>query len=92
MTTPQPNGENSFATNNLTPNSSSSFSWKETLYRSITRAHLHLPKSPNKKNWSYAKACDTIQIKYKLRGRRRKELNEDEKIWLIVSRKRIEQS
>ena len=49
MTTPQPNGENSFATNNLTANSSSSFSWKETLYRSIARAHLHLPKSPNKK-------------------------------------------
>ena len=49
MTTSQPNGENSSATNNSTPNSSSSFSWKQTSYRTIARADLKLPKSLNKK-------------------------------------------
>ena len=48
-TTPQPNGENCSAINNSTPNSSWSFSSKQTFYRDIARADLHLPKSPNKK-------------------------------------------
>ena len=42
MGTPQPNGENTSTTNNSTPNSSSSFSCKQTLYCFITRADLHL--------------------------------------------------
>ena len=88
MTTPQTNGENSSATNNSTPNSCLSFSCKETPYRSITRADLHLPKSPNKK----AEVIQRLAIKYKLRinlkengARRRKELSEDENIWMIES-------
>ena len=49
LTTPQLNNENSFATNNSTPNISLSFSCKKTLYRSIKKADLHLPKSQTKK-------------------------------------------
>ena len=49
MTTPLPNGENSFTTNNSTPNSSVSFSRKQTLCCSVARADLHFLKSPNKK-------------------------------------------
>ena len=49
MTTPQLNNENSFATNNSTPNISLPFSCKQTLYRSIAKADLHLPKSQTKK-------------------------------------------
>ena len=63
MGTPQPNGENSFATNNSSPNSGLSFSCKQTLYRSIVRADLHLPKSPNKK----AEVIQRLATKYKLR-------------------------
>ena len=44
-----PNGEKSSAANNSTLNSSSSFSCKQTLYRSIARADLQLPKSPNER-------------------------------------------
>ena len=83
MTTPQTNGEYSSAINNSTPNSCLSFSCKETPYRSIIRADLHLPKSPNKK----AEVIQRLATKYKLRinlkengARRRKELNEDENI------------
>ena len=68
--------------NNSTPNSSSSFSCNQTRYRSIARADLQLPKSPNKK----AEVIQRLATKYKLRinlRRRRKELSEDEKIWLI---------
>ena len=50
MMTPQPNGENSSAANNSTSNSGSSFSCKQTLCHSFTRADSLLPKIPNKKN------------------------------------------
>ena len=49
MTTPQRSGENFSATDNSTANSSLSFSCKQTPYRNIRRADLHLPKSPSKK-------------------------------------------
>ena len=49
MTTLQPHGENFSATNNSVRNRSSSFSCKQTLYRSIAKANLHCLKSPNKK-------------------------------------------
>ena len=61
MTTSQPNGENSSATNNSTPNSSLSFSWKQTLYSSIARVNLKLPKIPNKK----AEVIQRLATKYK---------------------------
>ena len=73
MTTPQPIGENYSATNNSTPNSSLSFSCKQTRYHSITRADLHLSKSRNKKAiQSYPKASGKIQIKNKLERKSRK--------------------
>ena len=72
--TPQPKGENSSAANNSTSNRGSSFSCKQTLCHSFTRADSLLPQIPNKKNWSYPKAFDKLQIKNKLK---------DEKIWLI---------
>ena len=61
ITTSQPNGENSSATNNSTPNSSLSFSWKQTLYSSIARVNLKLPKIPNKK----AEVIQRLATKYK---------------------------
>ena len=44
-----PNGEKSSAANNSTLNSSSSFSCKQTLYRSVARADSQLPESPNER-------------------------------------------
>ena len=49
MTTPQRSGENISATDNSTTNSSLLFSCKQTPYRNIRRADLHLPQSPSKK-------------------------------------------
>ena len=73
MTTPQPIGENYSAANNSTPNSGSSFSCKQTLYHSITRADLHLSKNRNKKAiQSYPKTSGKIQIKNKLERKSRK--------------------
>ena len=63
MTSSQTNGENSSATNNSTANSSLSFSCKQTLYRSIARADLQLPKSLNEK----AQVIQRLATKYKLR-------------------------
>ena len=64
----------------------SSFSCKQTLHRSLSRADSHLPKSPHKK----AEIIQRFSTKYKLRinlkekrGRPRKELTEREKIWLV---------
>ena len=64
----------------------SAFSSRQTLHRSLRRADSHLPKSPHKK----AEIMQRLATKYKLRiifqqnrGRPRKELNEEEKIWLI---------
>ena len=50
MMTPLPNGENSSTANNSASNSGSSFSCKQTLCHSFTRADSLLPKIPNKKN------------------------------------------
>ena len=57
-----PNGENSSPINNSTPNSSLSFSCKQTLYHSIARADLQLPKSWNDK----AEVIQWLAAKYKL--------------------------
>ena len=64
----------------------SAFQSRQTLHRSLSRADSHLPKSPHKK----AEIMQRLATKYKLRiifqqnrGRPRKELNEEEKIWLI---------
>ena len=64
----------------------SAFSCKQSLHRSLSRADLHLPKSPNKK----AEIIQRLATKYNLRvdlkenrGRRRKELSDEEKMWLI---------
>ena len=59
----QPNGKKSSATNNWTPNSSSPFSCKQTLHRSIARADLQLSKSPNEK----VEVIQRLAAKYKLR-------------------------
>ena len=66
----------------------SSFSCKQTLHRSLSRADSHLPKSPHKK----AEIIQRLATKYKLRinlkekrGRPRKELTEREKIWRLNS-------
>ena len=63
MTTLQPHGENFSATNNSVRNRSSSFSCKQTLYRSIAKANLHCLKSPNKK----AEIIQRLTTKCKLR-------------------------
>ena len=62
------------------------FSCRQTLYQSLSRVALHLPKSPNKK----AEIIQRLATKYKLRinlhenrGRPRKELNDEDKVWLI---------
>ena len=64
----------------------SAFQSRQTLHRSLSRADSHLPKSPHKK----AEIIQRLATKYKLRinfqqnrGRPRKKLNEEEKIWLI---------
>ena len=62
------------------------FSSRQTLHRRLSTADSHLPKSPHKK----AEIMQRLATKYKLRiifqqnrRRPRKELNEEEKIWLI---------
>ena len=64
----------------------SSFSCKQTLHRSLSRADSHLPKSPHKK----AEIIQSLATKYKLRinlkekgGRPCKELTKREKTWLV---------
>lgn len=47
--TAQSNDENSSATINSTPNSNSSFSYKQLPYLSIARADSHFLESPNRK-------------------------------------------
>ena len=63
MGTLQQNGEDTSTTNNSTRNSSPSVSCKQTLYCSIARNDLHLPKSLNKK----AEVIQRLTTKYKLR-------------------------
>ena len=64
----------------------SAYSCRQTPHQSISRADSHLSKSPHKK----AEIIQRLATKYKLRinfqqnrGRPRKKLNEEEKIWLI---------
>lgn len=64
----------------------SSFSNKQTLHCSLSRADNHLPKSPHKK----AENIQRLPTKYQLRinlkekcGRPRKDLGQEEKIWLV---------
>ena len=61
----------------------SAFSCRQTMQRSLSmRADSHLPKSPHKK----AEIIQRLATQYKLRTnlqQPRKELNEEEKIWLI---------
>ena len=72
MTTRQPKCENSSTTNNSAPNSSFSFSCEQTLYSSIARADLHLPKSPNKKTEIVQRHITKTQIKNKLKKKSKK--------------------
>ena len=69
-----------------TSTSGSAFSCRKSLHRGFSRADLHLPKSPSKK----VEIIQRLATKYKLRinsqesrGRTCKELNDEEKIWLI---------
>ena len=78
------NSEGYIQENAQTPGSS--FSCKQTLHRSLSRADSHLPKSPHKK----AEVIQRSATKYKLRinlkekrGRPCKKLYEREKIWLF---------
>ena len=65
----------------------SSFSSKQILNRSISRADNNLPKSPNKKAEVIGKLVERYQVKLQFKkknsGRPRKELNEEEKQWLV---------
>ena len=64
----------------------SSFTNKQTLHRSLSRADNHLPKSPHKKAEIIEKLVEKYQVKMPFknfkRGRPRKDLNEEEKQWL----------
>ena len=64
----------------------SSFTNKQTLHRSLSRADNHLPKSPHKKAEIMKKLVEKYQVKMPFknskRGRSRKDLNEEEKQWL----------
>ena len=60
----------------------SSFSCKQTLHRSLSRADSHLPKSLHKIQRLATKHKLRINLKEK-RGRPPKELTEREKIWLL---------
>ena len=64
----------------------SSFTTKQTMHRSLSRADSHLPKSPHKK----AEIIQKLPSKYSLRiemkenrGRPRKDLSEEQKLWMI---------
>ena len=64
----------------------SAFSCKQSLHRSLLRANLHLPKSPSKNAEIIQRLTTKYKIRIKLkenRGRPRKELSEEESIWLI---------
>ena len=57
------------------------------LYRSLSRAHYFLPKSPHKKAGVIEKGTEKYKVKFNFkkgpRGRAGKDLNEEEKRWLI---------
>ena len=64
----------------------SSFSCKQTLHRSLSRADSHLPKSPHKKAEIIQRLATKCKLRINLkekRGRPCKELTEREKIWLV---------
>ena len=52
MITLQPNGENSAAANNSTPNSSSSWSCKQTPLK-YCKGWFAIAEKPKQKSWSY---------------------------------------
>ena len=63
------------------PSPDSSFSNKQTLYRSLFRAENHLPKSPHKKAEVIGKLVEKYHVKISFNtthGRPRKDLNEEE--------------
>ena len=57
------------------------------LYCSLSRAHYFLPKSPHKKDGVIEKETEKYKVKFNFkkgpRGRPGKDLNEEEKRWLI---------
>ena len=67
--------------------SPSSFSNKQSLHHSLSRANNFLPKSPHKKAEVIEKLAYQYKVKFKFkksaRGRSRKDLNEEENRWLI---------
>ena len=67
--------------------STSSFSTKQSLHRSLSRANNFFPKSPHKKAEVIEKLAEKYKVKFQFkkstRGRPRKDLNEEEKQWLI---------
>ena len=67
--------------------SPSSFSNKQSLHRSLSRANNFLPKSPHKKTDVIEKLAEQYKVKFNFkksaRGRPREDLNEEEKLWLI---------
>ena len=67
--------------------SPSSFSNKQSLHRSLSRANNFLPKSPHKRAEVIEKLANKYKVKFNFkkstRGRPRKDLNEEEKRWLI---------
>ena len=83
MASSRPNGGNSSAINNSTPNISSSFFENK---RSIVAQQGLIYNCRKAQTKKVPKPCDKIQIKNKVKRklrRRCKELNEDEKIWQI---------
>ena len=66
--------------------STSSFSTKQSLHRSLSHANNFLPKSPHKKAEVIEKLAEKYKVKFQFkksaRGRPRKDLNEEEKQWL----------
>ena len=65
----------------------SSFSTKQSLHRSVSRLNNLLPKSPHKKVEVIEKLAEKYQVKFQFKkgssGRPRKDLNKEEKDWLI---------
>lgn len=70
-----------------TSSSPSSFTTKQSLHRSVSRVNNLLPKSPHKKAEVIEKLAKKYQVKFQFkktsRGRPRKDLDEEEKQWLI---------
>ena len=65
----------------------SSFSTKQSLHHSVSRLNNFLQKSPHKKVEVIEKLAEKYQVKFQFKkgssGRPRKDLNKEEKDWLI---------